>query len=136
MDYLKVYCDGGSRGNPGPSGIGVVIISGCREKKFKQYLGKRTNNQAEYEAVIFALNLIKKEFKATKKAAFYLDSELVVKQINSEYKVKNEELGRLLLKIKNFIIQNNLSVIFYHIRREKNYKADKLVNEAIDKRIL
>ena len=137
MNYLKVYCDGGARGNPGPAGIGVVIIDAKnQQKKFKKFIGVKTNNQAEYLAVLFALKKIKSGFKSAQKIDFYLDSELVVKQLRGEYKIKNEELGRLLIKVRNFIIKNNLTADFYHVRREKNHQADKLVNKAIDERVL
>lgn len=137
MNILKVYCDGGARGNPGPAGIGVVIIGAKNEeKKYKKFIGVKTNNQAEYEAVLFALKKIKSDFKSAKKIDFFLDSELVVKQLRGEYKIKNEELGRLFIKIHNFIIKHNLSADFFHVRREKNHRADKLVNQAIDERVL
>ncbi len=137
MNILKVYCDGGARGNPGPAGIGVVITDESgRTKKFKKFIGVKTNNQAEYEAVLLALGKIKKGYQSAKKINFYLDSELAVKQLRGEYKIKNEELGRLLIKIRNFMIKNNLSADFSHIRREKNHQADKLVNQAIDERVI
>ncbi|MBU2595462.1 ribonuclease HI family protein [Patescibacteria group bacterium] len=134
-DRIKVYCDGGARGNPGPAGVGVVIIDAKnREKKFKKYLGSKTNNQAEYEAVIFALNLIKSDYKDKKKIRFYLDSELVVKQMRGEYKIKNKKLGRLLIKARNEILKQGLLADFYHIPRLKNHQADLLVNQAIEKK--
>ncbi len=132
---LNVYCDGGARGNPGPAGIGIVIADESgRDKKFKKFIGVKTNNQAEYEAVLFALEKIKANYNDVQKINFYLDSELAVKQLRGEYKIKNEELGRLLIRIRNFIIKHNFSADFSHVRREKNHQADKLVNEAIDER--
>lgn len=134
---LKVYCDGGARGNPGPAGVGVVIIDERnKEKKFKKFIGVKTNNQAEYEAVLFGLKKIKIDYQNVKKIDFFLDSELVVRQLKGEYKIKNEELGRLLIKIRNFTIKNNLSADFFHVGREDNHEADKLVNLAIDNKTL
>lgn len=130
---LKIYCDGGARGNPGPAGIGVVIIDEQgREKKYQKFLGERTNNQAEYEAVFFGLK-IAKNYGKIKKINFYLDSELVVRQLRGEYKIKNESLGSWLIKIRNEIIKRDLKVSFYHIPRSRNHQADRLVNQAIDR---
>lgn len=130
---LKIFCDGGARGNPGPAGIGVVIVEiGGRERRYKKYIGKKTNNQAEYEAVYLAMKILRKEYKNAEKADFFLDSELVVKQMKGEYKIKNEKLGKLLVSIRNIIIENDLQVSFNHILRAKNHHADKLVNWAID----
>lgn len=129
---LKIYCDGGARGNPGPAGIGVVLIDDeGREKKFKKFLGQRTNNQAEYEAVLFGLKMAK-NYKIIN---FYLDSELVVRQLKGEYKIKNESLGSWLIKIRNEIIKRDLKVSFNYIPRARNQQADKLVNQAIDEGI-
>jgi ribonuclease HI len=134
MENLIIYTDGGARGNPGPAGAGVVFCdaSGKIVKTFKKSLGERTNNQAEYEAVILALeeavNLGVKTLK------FYLDSELVVRQLNGQYKVKNQDLMPLVQKVLK--LMNKFSqVTFSHIPREKNAKADKLVNQAIDEAV-
>ena len=133
-DILTIYCDGGARGNPGPAGVGVVIVeTDGREKKIGKFIGVKTNNQAEYEAVLYALETVIAEYKEIAKIDFFLDSELVVKQMNSEYKIKNEQLGSLLIKIRNLIIERDLEVAFKHIPREKNHHADRLVNLAIDR---
>ena len=133
VNSLQIYCDGGARGNPGPAGIGIVIVEvNGRENKLSKFIGEKTNNQAEYEAVLFALETVMVEYGETTKIDFFLDSELVVKQMNSEYKIKNERLGGLLIKIRNLIIENDLDVTFKHIPREKNHHADRLVNEAIN----
>ncbi|MDD3156159.1 MAG: ribonuclease HI family protein [Candidatus Pacebacteria bacterium] len=131
MNIINVYTDGGSRNNPGNAGVGVVI----NDLKFKKYIGIKTNNEAEYEAVIFALEKLKENFELEElnnsKIIFHLDSELVCKQINREYKIKDEKLGKLFLKIYNlkFDLAN---IEFVHVRREFNKEADKLVNEALD----
>lgn len=136
MNYiLKIYCDGGARGNPGPAGVGIVIIdSDGQEKKFKRFIGVKTNNQAEYEAVLYALEMVAREYGKAEKIDFFLDSELVVNQLSGNYKIKNEALGRLLIKIRNLIIKNGYKADFRHIPREKNHHADSLVNQAIESR--
>jgi len=133
----RTYSDGGARGNPGPAGIGAVIKkidSGQEktEKELKEYIGEATNNQAEYKAVIMAL-----EYLVTidaKDVECILDSELVVRQLKQEYKVKDPELAKLFLKIWNLTTQIG-KVEFRHVRREYNKEADRLVNEAIDEEI-
>jgi ribonuclease HI len=128
---LKIYSDGGARGNPGPAGIGVVIYDdqGKVKKKISRYLGETTNNQAEYQAILAGLRAAK-ELKATEVDCF-LDSELVVRQMKGEYKVKDADLAKLFIKVWN--LQHEFKKIsFNHVRREKNKLADELVNQAID----
>lgn len=137
-DVLKIYTDGGARGNPGPAACGVIIKNEKGETVFEtsKYLGNATNNQAEYEALILALQKAK-EISGSKKAKkmileCHLDSELVVKQLNREYKIKNVGLKPLYLKVSS-LIPDFSSVKFIHIRREQNKPADKLVNEELDR---
>ena len=130
---LVIYTDGGARGNPGPAGCGAVIFDeNCKSilATHKKYLGEQTNNFAEYSAVVLALEEAKK-FGA-EELQLFLDSELVVKQLNGEYKIKNQDLGKLFIKIHN-LKQNFKKVSFSHVRREQNKLADKLANQAIDK---
>lgn len=126
-----IYTDGGARGNPGPAGIGAVIIndSSGHKEYLKKYLGVATNNQAEYQALLCALMRVC-ELGATHVKCF-LDSELIVKQMNREYKVKAKGLAPLFLKTWN-ISQNFVHIEWIHIPREKNKEADMLVNRAID----
>lgn len=127
---LQIYTDGGARGNPGPSGIGAVIWSGNElVGQYKAFIGKATNNQAEYKAVILALEEAKK--LSPTELEFFLDSELVVKQLNREYKVKDKDLAPLFVQVWN-LSMGFKKVTFSHVPREKNKEADKLVNEAID----
>ena len=127
---LQIYTDGGARGNPGPAGIGAVIWSGNElVGQHKKYIGKATNNQAEYKAVILALEEAKKLDPV--ELDFFLDSELVVKQLNREYKVKDKDLAPLFVRVWN-LSMGFKKVTFTHVPREKNKEADKLVNEAID----
>jgi ribonuclease HI len=128
---LMINTDGGSRGNPGPAAIGVVIKDekGKVLKKEKRCIGKTTNNQAEYQAVVHALEHAK-ELGGTE-LEFFLDSELVVKQLKGEYKVKDAGIALQFLKIHNLAI-NFKKITYKHIRREFNSEADALVNEALD----
>lgn len=129
---LTIYSDGGARGNPGPGGIGAVIYDeeGNKLAEVSEYLGECTNNQAEYRAILAAIQKAK-EFK-TKELDCYLDSELVVKQLKGEYKVKNAELAPLFVKVYNETLDFQ-KVNFHHVRREKNKEADKLANQAMDR---
>jgi ribonuclease HI len=129
---LLINTDGGARGNPGPAGIGAVLKSETGEvlAEVSEFIGRATNNQAEYKAVISALEKAK-ELGGTE-LHFLLDSELVVKQLNHEYKVKNAELAPLFLRIHN-LAQSFRTVSYQHVRREMNKEADKLANLAMDR---
>jgi ribonuclease HI len=129
---LVIYADGGARGNPGPAAVGIVIYNEKMEviKRYFKVIGKATNNQAEYQAVIYALKQAKK-MKA-EEIDFYLDNKLLVDQINRRAKIKNMELAKSFVKVWN-LIQGFKKVNFYYIPREKNKEADKLVNYALDK---
>jgi ribonuclease HI len=124
-----LHTDGGARGNPGPAGIGAVLKIGEQEFLFKKYIGEATNNQAEYRALVLGLEKAIEE--GIHGLACYLDSELVVKQMRREYRVKDKDLAVLFIKAWNLISQFK-KVSFHHIRREQNKLADQLVNEAID----
>ena len=124
-----LHTDGGARGNPGPAGVGVVIKYGGQSKKYKQFLGETTNNQAEYQALI--LGLQKAKALGIKEIQCFLDSELLVNQLNLKFKVKDKELAPLFVKVWN-LQQDFKKVTFHYIPREKNKEADKLVNLAID----
>lgn len=129
---LIIYTDGGARGNPGPAGIGVVIKEGGKiVKEYGKYIGETTNNQAEYRALISALQSAK-EMGGTE-IDLNMDSELIVKQLKGEYRVRDAGLSPLYLQVHN--LRAGFRKFFVtHIRREKNKEADGLVNEAIDKR--
>jgi len=127
---IKVFCDGGSRGNPGPSASGVVITTIKDEvlAEYCEYLGIQTNNYAEYSAVLLALKHIE-DYK-TVKITFYLDSQLVVRQLNGEYKVKNSNIKGLYEQIIGKI--RDLNISFHHVYREDNKLADAQVNKCLD----
>ncbi len=137
MSKMIIYTDGGARGNPGPAGIGVVILNDSNDivREYCEYIGQATNNQAEYLAVVKAFDLIRaceiENNVSVESLEFFLDSELVVKQLNGEYRVKNKDLGALFVKIHNARAGYE-NVTFEHIPREKNKEADLLVNKAID----
>ena len=132
-DKLKIYTDGGARGNPGPAAFGVVIFDedGKKLGEYSKYIGETTNNQAEYQGVHFAMEKAK-EFGADH-VEIYSDSELIVNQLNQKYKVKNHGLGVWFLKIWN-LKQEFKKVSFIHILREKNKEADRMVNKELDGR--
>jgi len=128
-----VYCDGASRGNPGPSASAYLILSPKRKliAKGGKFWGKGTNNEAEYRAVILALKRLKK--LKVKKATFFLDSLLVAKQLGGSFKVKNERMQKFFIAIKRLIWETKMEVEFVYIPRKKNSRADKLVNQILDK---
>ena len=133
MKYV-IFTDGGARGNPGPAGVGVAIFDekGKILKKIAQYLGERTNNEAEYEAVLLALEQASK--LGAGEVVINLDSELVARQLNNVYRVKNNRMRALVIKVHN--IETKFKKVSYkHIPREKNELADHLVNEAIDQNV-
>ena len=132
--YMKliIYTDGGARGNPGPAAAGFVVYDENKKviEKDGKFLGETTNNQAEYQAVILALQRAKD--LGAKEIDFFLDSELVTKQLKREYKVKNAGLAPLFLKIWNLSIGFR-KITYTHVPRERNKEADAVVNEILDR---
>lgn len=137
MRKIIIYTDGGSRGNPGPAAIGVVF---CNEKdqiikKYSDYLGETTNNESEYQAVIFALKKFKAVFgnKLAKTSEIELrsDSELLTKQLNGKYKILEPKIQLLFITVWNLKIDFK-KIKFKLIPRQQNKEADQLVNEALD----
>lgn len=128
---LFLYTDGGSRGNPGPAGIGVVIFDGAKKrvKDSYKYIGETTNNIAEYNALIHGLEealLLKAD-----EVVVSMDSELIVKQLNGEYRVKDSNIKPLFEKALS-ILKQFKSFEIKQIDRSRNKEADKLVNKAIN----
>jgi len=141
---LVIYTDGGARGNPGPAGIGFVITANGTahntlvgdDYEHGEYIGETTNNVAEYYALVFAIKKAKSLYKghcSSLDLEIRMDSELIVKQMKGEYRVKNEGLRPLFLEVQKHISEFH-HVSFYHIPREKNSRADALVNKALDSR--
>lgn len=134
MNKIIVNTDGGARGNPGPAAIGVVISDGTKIiKEYGKTIGTATNNIAEYQAVVSALETLAKDLKDPKQTDILIraDSELIVKQLKGEYKVKEPNLAKEFLKVHN-LKHSFKSVSYLHVFREQNKEADRLVNEALD----
>lgn len=133
---IIIHTDGGSRGNPGPSGIGVVIqYDNGRVKKYAEAIGEKTNNEAEYQALIFALKKIKllvgKKNAKLSEIHCFTDSELMARQLNHQYKIQNKNIQALFFEIWNLTLDFK-EVVFEHVAREYNQEADRLANQAMD----
>jgi ribonuclease HI len=138
MKKIIIYTDGGSRGNPGPAAAGVIFCNERGEifKKYSQYLGDDlTNNEAEYQAVIFALNKFKslfgKKLSQNSELEIRSDSELLINQLNGKYKILEPKIQSLFVTIWNLRLDFK-KIKFRFISRDKNKEADRLVNEALD----
>lgn len=138
MKKYIIHTDGGSRGNPGDAAVGVVIeeAGGTLKKEYGEYIGRATNNEAEYQAVIFSLKKLKqlvgKETAFSSKIEILVDSELLERQINGHYKIEDANIQPLFLQLWNLKIDFE-DIKFKHIPREKNREADRMVNAALDK---
>lgn len=131
MRGVVIYTDGGARGNPGPAGAAAVIYrDGEVLAEIKRYLGERTNNWAEYEALILALGEARARGAVAEPFQVRMDSELIVKQMRGEYKVKDANLKQQHARARELLA--GCVATFTHIPREENAEADRLVNEAID----
>ncbi|MEO7993304.1 MAG: ribonuclease HI family protein [bacterium] len=128
---LRIWCDGASRGNPGPASIGVVVkdSNDLIVHEGKMVIGTATNNVAEYRALIYGLMIASPMMPEALEVR--MDSELVVKQMKGEYKVKDYKMQQLHAEAK-LICEDFESVRFIHVRREENMLADALANEALD----
>jgi len=127
---VVIHADGASRGNPGPAAIGATIKdeTGRLISRISRRIGITTNNQAEYQAVIAALEETTK--LGARQASVYLDSELIVKQINGKYRVKNRALKPLYQQVKQW--QSHFeSFTIMHVPRQQNKEADNLANAAL-----
>jgi ribonuclease HI len=134
-DKISIYSDGGSRGNPGPAAFAFVVYkAGKIIYKNSKFLGKTTNNVAEYEGARHAVRWLKENEDKIKgfKINIFLDSQLVVKQLTGEYKIKNQKLIPLAREIKGLEREIENKIIFHFIKREKNKVADGLLNEKLD----
>lgn len=130
---LVICTDGGARGNPGPAALGVIV----GDKEYSEYLGEMTNNKAEYLALVFALKKAKALLGGNKAAEaeieVRMDSELIVRQLNGIYKIKEPDLQPLFVEVWNLKLDFR-KVEFKHVPREENKRADRLVNLALDER--
>lgn len=135
MEKVTIYTDGGARGNPGPAAAGIVIACGAQKFELKKFLGEKlTNNFAEYEALTLALAEAKRLGFAGAPLDIRMDSELIVKQMKGEYKVKEKTLKEKNSAVRNLLVDFPGST-FTHVRREENKEADRLVNEALDEHL-
>lgn len=133
QENLTIYCDGGSRNNPGEAAYGFVVYDDNKKiHEEGRRIGIATNNVAEYTAVIEALKWVTAHYKNTKKLMFFLDSSLAVNQLNGIFKIKSEHLRDLFFTIKSLEKMHQLSTVFTAIPREKNKAADRMVNLALD----
>lgn len=133
---ITIYTDGGARGNPGPAGAGAAIYKGEKEiGSVSKFLGKQTNNWAEYEALRLALDTAHKLLGSpvTQQVTVKMDSELIVKQMKGEYKVKDPELKKQNERVRLLILESFPNIEFVHVRREMNKRADELANDAMDR---
>lgn len=135
---ILVYTDGGSRGNPGPSGFGVVIYDETKHilAKLSKFLGTKTNNEAEYLALLEALSWLQANASklAVDSVIFYSDSQLLVRQMQGHYKVKAANIKPLVTQARDILSSLSISYQFTDIPREKNALADELANQAMDRR--
>lgn len=133
---IVINTDGGARGNPGPAASAFVAKdeAGNVLEKSGKYLGETTNNVAEYQAVVMALVWLKGE--QVGEVLFLLDSNLVVQQLMGNFKVKDPGLKQLFEKIKALEKEIGIPIVYSFVPREKNFEADKLVNETLDQNLL
>jgi len=131
---LAVYVDGGSRGNPGPSGGGFAVLKGGKlVHKGSQFFGLKTNNQAEYMALKLALQTVHEKFGDGETAVdCFMDSQLVVEQMSGNWRVKNANILPLFREARKIADQFK-SFTISHVAREENYLADNLANQAMDR---
>ena len=130
---LTLHSDGGSRGNPGPAGAGAVLYDdqGVEVAALSRYLGRTTNNEAEYQALLLGLNEAKRLGAA--RLTVKMDSELIVRQLEGKYRVKAPGLKPMYAEAKR-LLQGFASATILHVRREFNKRADELANQAMDQR--
>ena len=136
---LQILTDGGARGNPGPAGIGFVVKDNRGKTLIRvgKYIGKTTNNVAEYQAVIEALRWLGQNGQMVKwsncQIDFFLDSKLIVNQLNGLFKIKNANLRNLIFEVRGLEREIKLPIQYYCVSRRKNKEADSLVNQALNR---
>lgn len=138
-ESITIHTDGGARGNPGPAAC--AFIAEYKKgvlKKASKYLGTTTNNIAEYQGALLAISWLVNELPDQYQKipiTINMDSELVVRQLNGVYKIKNLDLKKISIEIQNLISKNNLEIVFNHVERSKNKIADFLVNKELDNNV-
>jgi len=138
MENIQIFSDGGARGNPGPAAAAFIVFKNKKIiYKHSLFIGRSTNNNAEYTAVLIALQWLNKNTKKNIDSIdFFIDSELVVNQLNGIFKIKNNNLKKIIYSIK--VLENNFmgKITYNYISRNKNKEADLLVNQKLDEKIL
>lgn len=136
MKTLSIFTDGGSRGNPGPAALGVVILAGDKVlHRIGKTLGITTNNVAEYSAILEALTWVEHNRELIGDISginFFMDSLLACQQLKGIYRIKQPHLQELMIKIRKIELNLRLKITYTHVPREKNKEADKMVNLALD----
>ena len=136
---LQILTDGGARGNPGPAGIGFVVKDNRGKTLIRvgKYIGKTTNNVAEYQAVIEALRWLGQNGQMAKwsncQIDFFLDSKLIVNQLNGLFKIKNANLRNLIFEVRGLEREIKLPIHYHYVSRRKNKEADFLVNQVLNR---
>ena len=131
INTITIFADGGSRGNPGPAGIGALLLdeNGERIEEVSKYIGHATNNVAEYLAVVYGLQ--EAVYRGAKNIILNVDSQLVARQLKGEYKVKDQNI-RKFFDIALNLLRSFDKIEIREVPREENKEADKLVNQAIN----
>jgi ribonuclease HI len=132
MQTLTIYTDGGARGNPGPAAVGAFLQLGEWTHEHKRTIGDATNNVAEYTAVLDALTLLPEVPGEIEEIALFLDSELVVRQLLGQYRVKDATLQLLHGQAVTALRSSGKKYRITHVPRAQNARADALVNQALD----
>ena len=133
QNLLLVYCDGGARGNPGPAAAAIVVEKdGKVIHKESKYLGRGTNNEAEYSGAILGLEWVSKNLTNEGRITFILDSQLVANQLSGKFKVKNENLRNRYYTAKTLEKNISAEINYESVSRERNKIADFLVNKELD----
>jgi ribonuclease HI len=139
MMTISIFTDGGARGNPGPAALGVYIEDENKKEltRIGKTIGETTNNIAEYSAIVEGLSwaLENKEKHNIGKIIFYMDSQLAYSQLTGLYKIKNSNIRDLVFKVRQIEQALNVPIFYNHIPREKNTKADFMVNLALDNKL-
>lgn len=136
---LQIFTDGGARGNPGPAGIGVVVLAdGVVHYEHKAFIGLKTNNEAEYLAFLQAVTWLADEVQdqPIEQVEFFLDSQLVVEQLRRNWKIKEDRLRLFAQDIWQKLAGFTFPVTISHVHRAQNAEADRLVNQALDEAAL
>ena len=134
MSVWKIFTDGGSRSNPGAAALGVWIVDETNQPVYSlgEYLGIKTNNEAEYEAFIRSAEWVVQQINLPHSLEWYLDSQLVVQQLNKNWKIKEPRLQELAKQAWRQLSNIKIPVKISYVPREQNQEADALVNQALD----